>query len=166
MEWFLGLGIVGLILLLLALVLDGVLEGVLDLDGAFSLPAATAFVSLLGFTGAITLAVTGLGVAPALGAGAVVGGGAAWVVVRVSRALMRDDQSHTDAAQRDEGLVGAAGAVVTAIPGGGYGEVLLNVAGLRVKLTASSAQAVPVGTEVWVAGVLSATAVEVRPVER
>ncbi|WP_052848211.1 hypothetical protein [Streptomyces avicenniae] len=163
MEWFLGLGIVGLVLLLLALVLDGVVEGLLDLDGVVSLPAVTAFTSLLGFTGAITLAVTGLGVVPALGAGTVVGGGAAWVVVRVSRALMRDDG---DAAQRDESLVGAAGAVVTAIPGGGYGEVLLNVAGLRVKLSARSAQAVPVGAEVWVVGVLSATSIEVRPVER
>jgi hypothetical protein len=58
--------------------------------------------------------------------------------------------------------------VVTAIPGGetGFGEVLLNVAGLRVKYTAHSARALPAGTEVWVVEALSPSAVEVRPVDR
>ncbi|WP_129842463.1 hypothetical protein [Streptomyces sp. RFCAC02] len=164
MGWFLGLGIAGLVLLLAALLLDGVLDALPDVDGAISPPAIAAFVSMLGFAGAITLAVTGLGVAPALGTGAVVGGGAAWVVLRVSRALMRDDG---DAAQREDDLVGAVGVVVTPVPGGaGFGEVMLTVAGLRVKLAASSTRAVPAGAEVWVAGVMSASAVEVRPVER
>ncbi|MDT0341545.1 hypothetical protein [Streptomyces litchfieldiae] len=164
MEWFLGLGIAGLVLLLLAVVFDGVLDGVLDLDGVLSLPAMAAFVSMLGFTGAVTLAATGFGAAGAAAVGVAAGGGTAWVVVRVSRALMRDQ---TGAAPRGSDLVGVSGAVVTPIPGGGgYGEVLLNVAGLHVKYSARSTRAVPAGAEVWVAGVLSATALEVREVER
>ncbi|RRR85357.1 hypothetical protein EHS43_08460, partial [Streptomyces sp. RP5T] len=77
MTLFLGLGIAGLVLLVLALVFDGVLEGLLDgvgaleglFDGLLSLPVIAGFVSMLGFGGAIVLGTTGLGA----GAAAVVG---------------------------------------------------------------------------------------------
>lgn len=69
MGWFLGLGIAGVVLLLLALVLDGVLEGLFDgvgvpdgqFDGLLSLPVIAGFVSMLGFGGAIAMGATGVG---------------------------------------------------------------------------------------------------------
>ncbi len=163
MGWFLGLGIAGLVLLVLAVVLDGVFDGVLDLDvdGLLSLPAVAAFVSMLGFAGAITLQTTGLGAPFAAAVGAAAGGGTAWLVTRFSAALLRDQST---VAPREEDLVGLAGAVVTAIPGDGkgFGEVLLNVSGLRVKYAARCERALPVNAEVWVVETLSPAAVEVR----
>ncbi|WP_370409786.1 hypothetical protein [Streptomyces fradiae] len=168
MVWFLGLGIVGLVLLVLCLVFDGVLEGVLDglgggLDGFLSLPVIAGFVSALGFTGAIVLGTTGTGVGAATGAGVVAGAGVGWVTWRFSRALMRDGGAP---APRGEDLTGSSGSVVTAIPADGYGEVLLYLAGQPVKYAAKSASAVARGSDVWVESVLSPTSVVVRPVDR
>ena len=167
MGWFLGLGIAGLVLLVLSLVFDGVLEGVLDsigggLDGFLSLPVIAGFVSALGFTGAITPGVTGAGAGVATGAGVVAGGVAGWVTWRFSQALLHDGAAP---APRGEDLAGTSGSVVTAIPAGGYGEVLLYLAGQPVKYAAKAATPVTRGTEVWVDSVLSPTSVSVRPVE-
>ncbi|MGA4842929.1 NfeD family protein [Streptomyces sp. G45] len=169
MGWFLGLGIAGLVLLVLALLLDGVLEGLFDgalggfLDGLLSLPVIAGFLSALGFGGALVLGATGLGVGPATALGAVLGTGAAWLTWRFTRALMRDQTARTP---RGDDLLGSAGSVVTAIPADGYGEVLLRLGGQPVKYAARSGVALARGTEVWVAGTLSATAVVVRPVDR
>ncbi|MFF8606111.1 hypothetical protein ACF06X_09250 [Streptomyces sp. NPDC015346] len=168
MGWFLGLGIAGLVLLVLALVFDGVLEGVLDsigggLDGFLSLPVIAGFVSALGFTGAIVLGTTGTGAGGAAGAGAVAGVVVGWVTWRFSRALLRDGAAP---APRGRDLTGTSGSVVTEIPAGGYGEVLLYLAGQPVKYAAKAATPVTRGTEVWVESVLSPTSVAVRPVER
>ncbi|MEU2428277.1 MULTISPECIES: hypothetical protein [unclassified Streptomyces] len=169
MGLFLGLGIAGVVLLALALVLDGVLEGLLDgvLDGVFdgwlSLPVMAGFVSMFGFSGAIVLGATGLGAGAATAAGVVAGIAAGWLTWRFSRALMRDQAADTP---RGEDLVGTAGSVVTAIPADGYGEVLLRLAGQPVKFAAKAAGPVQRGAEVWVEAALSPTSVRVRPVER
>ncbi|MEU7018099.1 hypothetical protein [Streptomyces sp. NPDC046385] len=175
MAWFLGLGIGGLVLLVLSLLLDGVLESVLDgfggaldglgggLDGFLSLPAIAGFVSALGFTGAIVLGTTGLGAVGATGVGAGAGAVVAWGAGRFSRMLMRDAGA---AAPKGADLTGSSGSVVTAIPAGGYGEVLLRLAGQPVKYAAKADAPVARGAEVWVEGVLSPTSVTVRPVER
>ncbi|MFF5933649.1 hypothetical protein [Streptomyces sp. NPDC012508] len=168
MTWFLGLGTAGLVLLVLALVLDGLLEGVFDglgsgLDGFLSLPVIAGFVSALGFAGAITMGVTGTGAGVATGAGVVAGGVVAWLTGKFSRALMRDGAAP---APRGEDLTGGSGTVVTAIPGDGYGEVLLYLSGQPVKYAAKASGPVPRGAEVWVEAVLSPTSVVVRPVER
>ncbi|MCZ7457165.1 hypothetical protein [Streptomyces sp. WMMC940] len=169
MGLFLGLGIVGIVLLALSLVLDGVLEGVLGgvLDGLFdgwlSLPVIAGFTSMLGFTGAIVLGTTGLGPTAATVAGVLAGLLAARLTWLLSRVLMRDRSA---AAPRGDDLLGTGGSVVTAIPAGGYGEVLLRVAGQPVKFAARSTTPVPRGAEVWVEAALSATSVLVRPVER
>ncbi|MEV0256881.1 hypothetical protein AB0H82_21810 [Streptomyces sp. NPDC050732] len=171
MTVFLVLGITGIVLLALALVLDGVLDsvfggaGALDglFDGLLSLPVVAGFVSLLGFGGALVLGTTGLGAGPATFAGACAGTGAAWVTWKFTRALMRDQTARTP---RGDDLVGTPGSVVTAIPADGYGEVLLHLAGQRVKFAARSSVAVARGTEIWVDATLSPTSVTVRPVER
>ncbi|UNM12767.1 hypothetical protein J4032_15685 [Streptomyces formicae] len=168
MGLYLGLGIAGVVLLALALILDGVLEGLLDgvLDGVFdgwlSLPVMAGFVSMFGFSGAIVLGATGLG-AGAAAAGVVAGIAAGWLTWRFSRALMHDQTADTP---RGDDLVGTAGSVVTAIPADGYGEVLLRLAGQPVKFAAKAAAPVQRGAEVWVEAALSPTSVRVRPVER
>ncbi len=169
MTLFLGLGIVGLVVLALSLVLDGVLEGLFDgaleglFDGWLSLPVIAGFVSMLGFGGALALGLTGLGGAGAAGVGVLAGLGVAWLTWKSSRSLMRDQTAVT---ARSGDLVGTAGSVVTAIPADGYGEVLLHLAGQPVKYAARSAGPVARGAEVWVESALSATSVEVRPVQR
>ncbi|WP_069813443.1 hypothetical protein [Streptomyces sp. TP-A0874] len=166
MTWFLGLGIAGLALLVLALLFDGLMDGLLDgvFGGLVSLPAVAGFTSMLGFGGAIVLGTTGLGAGVATGIGAGAGLGTAWLVVRTSRALMRDQTAHTPTV---DDLVGAPASVVTPIPAGGtgYGEVLVRGAGSPVKYSARSERGQALGAEVWVTGVLSNTAVEVRAVE-
>jgi membrane protein implicated in regulation of membrane protease activity len=168
-EWFVGLGVAGLAVLLLSLIFDGILEGVLDgvLDGVFdgllSLPVIAGFVSMLGFGGAIVLGTTDLGVTGATAAGAVAGVAAGWLTWRFTRVLSGD---RADAAPRGDDLVGSSGSVVTPIPAEGYGEVLVYLAGQPLKLAAKSAVPVARGAEVWVESALSATSVAVRPVER
>ncbi|EDY46226.1 hypothetical protein [Streptomyces sp. SPB074] len=171
MTWFLVAGVAGLAVLALSLVLDGLLEGLFDgvsfldglLDGLFSLPVVAATVSMLGFAGALTLATTDLGTGAAAGTGLAAGLAAGWLTWRLTRALMGGSTAVTPCGAD---LVGTAGAVVTAIPAEGFGEVLLSLGGQPVKYAARSAAAVPRGAEVWVEEALSATAVRVRPVER
>ena len=171
MAWFLGLGIVGVVLLLLSLVFDGVLEGLFGgvdvLDGLFegwlSLPVIAGFVSMLGFSGVIVMGTTGFGAAGATAIGVPAGAATGWLAYRLSRALLND---RTGAAPRDDDLIGASGSVVTAIPADGYGEVLVHRAGQPVKLAAKSPVPVARGAEIWVEEALSQTAVSVRPVER
>ncbi|MEU6379331.1 hypothetical protein [Streptomyces sp. NPDC046909] len=171
MGWFLGLGIAGVVLLVLSLVFDGVLEGLFGgvdaLDGLFdgwlSLPVVAGFVSMLGFSGAIAMGSTGLGAIGATAVGVPAGVATGWLAYRLSRVLMSD---RSGAAPRDDDLIGASGAVVTAIPADGYGEVLVHLAGQPVKLAAKSPTPVARGAEVWVAEALSQTAVSVRLVER
>ncbi|MFJ8937726.1 hypothetical protein ACIRL0_18740 [Streptomyces sp. NPDC102365] len=171
MTLFLGLGIAGVVLLLVTLVFDGVLEGlfggagVLDglFDGLLSLPVIAGFVSMLGFGGALVLGTTGLGAGPATAVGIGAGAAAGGLTWRFSKALMRDEPSATP---RGTDLVGSPGSVVTPIPVGGYGEVLVYLAGQPLKLAAKSPEAVARGTEVWVEESLSPTSVAVRPVRR
>ncbi|GGJ34078.1 hypothetical protein [Streptomyces brasiliensis] len=171
MAWFLGLGIVGVALLALSLLLDGVLEGIFDgldaldgvADGWLSLPVVAGFVSMLGFSAAIVMGTTGLGAVGATAIGAPAGVATGWFAHRLSRTLMRGESGQ---APRGDDLIGLPASVVTAIPAGGYGEVLLQLAGQPVKFAARSQSPEPVarGAEVWVDQALSHTAVSVRPV--
>ncbi|MFJ3973868.1 hypothetical protein [Streptomyces sp. NPDC090021] len=169
MGWFLGLGIGGIVALTAALVFDGVLEGVFHgalgglFDGWLSLPVVAGFVSMLGFTGAIVLGSTGLGPGAAAAAGTVAGTAAGWATYRLGRALVRDGSG---GAPRRGDLVGVAGRVVTAIPHGGYGEVLLSLAGQPVKYAATADVPLERGAEVWVTATPSDTSVAVRAIDR
>ncbi|MEN2422822.1 hypothetical protein AABB02_32510 [Streptomyces rimosus] len=167
MTIFLGLGIVGIALLAFSLIFGNLLEALFGLggllDGWLSLPVVAGFVSMLGFTGAIVLGTSGLGVGAAAAIGIATGAAAGWLTWKLSRALMRDQ---TAATPRGDDLVGTAGSVITAIPAEGYGEVLVRVAGQPVKLAAKSKVPVMRGTEIWVEAALSSTSVAVRPVER
>jgi membrane protein implicated in regulation of membrane protease activity len=171
MVWFLGLGFAGLVVLAVALVFDGVLEGLFSgvealnglFDGLISLPVVAGFVSMLGFTGAIVTETTDLGPVAATAVAVPAALLTAWGAYRASRALMNDGSG---AAPRERDVVGVTGTLVTAIPADGYGEVLVRLAGQPVKLSARADLALPRGTEVWVDRSLSSTSVSVRPVER
>lgn len=167
MGLFLGLGIGGIALLACSLVFDGVLEGIFDgaLDGLFdgwlSLPVVAGFTSMLGFTGAIVLGATGFGPGAAAAAGAVAGAGAGWLTYRFSRALARAGAAAPRAAE----LLGSAGIVLTAIPAGGYGEVLLRHGGQPAKYAATAERPLARGAEIWVTATPSSSSVSVRAVE-
>ncbi|MGJ6978947.1 hypothetical protein ACSDQ9_00230 [Aestuariimicrobium soli] len=160
---FLVVGVVGAAILVLSLVLGDFfhigdhLGGLLDSD-LVSTAALAAFLGVFGFVGWGVHAATGrLWLATMVGivAGLVVG----YALGRLTRALGRPDPTGS---LNTSSLVGLSATVISDIPAGGYGEVRVNAAGHPLKYNARSDEALPQGTPVWVAGVLSATAVEVR----
>ena len=60
---------------------------------------------------------------------------------------------------------GAEALVITAIPENGYGQIRLRYGGHTHTLNAKGPVELDAGTRVWISGVLSATSVEVRPVD-
>lgn len=153
---FLVLGIIGAILLLLSLLLDGLFD-IFDFgDGPLSLTTIAAFTTIFGFT-AFALVGSGLDtpIAGVLGAVAgLLGGFVAWWLARV----MRNAESTTSVTTSE--LRGLEGLVVLAIPGGpGFGEVALTRHGERVSLAASAAHAIPRGTRVTIIETLTPTSV-------
>lgn len=156
MVVFLLLGILGLSLLLLSMVFDGVLD-VFDGDGLLSAPAIAAFVTSLGFVGALA-AYAGLGPVYSTLIGAGSGMGVGLLVSLLARSAQN---MSTDATPSSASFVGLNGSVVTAIPAAGFGEISLSVGGQPVKLAARCDQPVPAGVEVRVVSVLSPTSVVV-----
>ncbi|MGO2140262.1 MAG: hypothetical protein ACTH30_07590 [Leucobacter sp.] len=157
---FLIIGVVGGILLLLSLVLDGIFDAFDFGDGPLSLTTIAAFTAIFGFT---AFALVGAGLptplAGLLGAVAgVLGGAAAWWLSKV----IRSAESST-AVSGDE-LVGSVAGVVLAIPAGGLGEVALVRHGERVSLSATSDTAIARGTQVRIAQTITATSVRVEPI--
>lgn len=156
---FLIIGIVGGVLLLISLVLDGIFDAFDFGDAPLSLTTIAAFTAIFGFT---AFALVGAGLptplAGTLGAVAgVIGGAAAWWLSR----LIRSAESST--AVSGEELVGSAASVVLAIPAGGLGEVALVRHGERVSLAATADTAIPRGAQVRIAQTITATSVRVEP---
>lgn len=155
---FLVIGIVGVVLLIISLVLDGIFEAFDFGDGPLSLTTIAAFTAIFGFT---AFALVGAGLStPAAGAlGALagaIGGAIAWWLSR----LIRSAESST-AVTGDE-LVGAEAHVVLAIPAGGLGEVALVRHGERVSLSATADVAIPRGSTVRISHTITPTSVRVE----
>lgn len=159
---FLVLGGLGVLLLLAGALVGDAFDGPVDslLGGlapdAGLTPAIGAGLGAFGFGGALLLAPAGLVVA--LAGGAVAAGALGVGAYLLTRALLGGDAPPV----RTSDLVGVFGTLVTPIPAGGLGEVVLPQAGSRVKLAARSHEPVPVGTPVYVTEVLSSTAVAVQ----
>lgn len=156
---FLVIGLVGGVLLLISLVLDGIFDAFDFGDGPLSLTTIAAFTAIFGFT-AFACVGAGLSTPAASTFGALaglLGGAAAWWLSR----LIRSAES-TTAVSGDE-LVGAEASVVLAIPAGGLGEVALIRHGERVSLSATSETAFPRGVRVRIAQTITATQVSVEP---
>ncbi|CAI9408284.1 NfeD family protein [Aestuariimicrobium sp. T2.26MG-19.2B] len=160
---FLVVGGIGAAILVLSLVLGDFLQigdhlgGLLDSD-LVSSAAIAAFLGVFGFVGWGVRSATGstwLAIPVGVVAGLMVG----WLLGRLTRALDRNDPT---ASLNTSSLVGLNATVISDIPSSGFGEVRVNAAGHPLKLNARADGPLPRGTQVWVAGVVSATAVEVR----
>lgn len=158
---FLIIGIVGGVLLLVSLLLDGIFDAFDFGDGPLSLTTIAAFTAIFGFT---AFASVGAGIPTPIsavlgGLAGVVGGAAAWWLSR----FIRNAESTTAVSGDD--LVGSLGSVVLAIPQNGLGEVALTRHGERISLSASAAAPIPRGSAVRVVQVVTSTSVRVEPVE-
>lgn len=157
---FLVIGIVGGVLLLISLVLDGIFDAFDFGDGPLSLTTIAAFTAIFGFT---AFALVGAGLSPGLSGGlgavaGVAGGAAAWWLSRVIRS------AESSTAVTGEELVGSEASVVLPIPAGGLGEVALVRHGERVSLSATADVAIHRGARVRIAQTITATSVRVEPV--
>ncbi len=171
MTIFFAIGGIGIALLLVALFVGDVLDGALGLDGfahldaldsdVFSTAGVAGLLGGFGFGGAIGLELTGL-MPIAIGVGLVVGVLLGWGAGRLTGLLRRQG---TDVAPSTASLIGAEAQVITAIPEGGYGQIRLQYGGHTHTLNAKGPVALDAGTRVWICGVLSATSVEVLPVD-
>lgn len=159
---FLVIGIVGAVLLIVSVLLDGIFDLFDFGDGPLSLTTIAAFTAIFGFAAFGTVgAGASTGVAAVVGAVAgVVGGAAAWWLSR----LIRSAESTTTVSS-DE-LVGSEASVVLSIPAGGLGEVALVRHGERISLAASTPAetAIPRGSRVRIVQTLTSTSVLVEPV--
>lgn len=162
MTLFLIIGGIGVLLALVALVVGDVLDGALHLDALdsdlFSISSVSAFIGAFGFGGALGLAIVDH-VAVAVIVGLLIGIAAAYGAVRLTRALRHDDGRGSF---RTDSLIGHPARVITAIPPAGFGEVTLSTDGHVRKFSARADQAIPSGSQVWVCGIVSPTAVEVQ----
>lgn len=158
---FLVIGIIGVVLLLISLVLDGIFDAFDFGDGPLSLTTISAFTAIFGFTAFASVgAGTSTAMAGILGALAgVVGGAAAWWLTR----LIRGAESST--AVRGDDLVGVTGSVVLAIPAAGLGEVAVVRHGERISLAAVADEPIPRGVAVRIVQTLTSTSVRVEPVD-
>ncbi|HRC12007.1 MAG: NfeD family protein [Actinomycetales bacterium] len=158
---FLVIGGVGLALLVISLIVGEVHGALFDWidNDLFSGAVVAAFLSALGFVGALVEGTSGNSTtATVAGVGAGIGMGYA------ARALTRSLQSgEGDTTVRSDALVGRQGHVVEAIPRDGMGMVSVRVAGHLTRLNARCEQPLPTGTGIQVTSVLSPTAVVVRP---
>jgi hypothetical protein len=159
--FFLLVGLVGTVLLLVSLVADGVLDG-LDIggDGFISGPSIAAFTATFGFGGALAVymdATPAVAVLVGVGTGGVLGG----FTGLVARSMMK---MPTDATPTTADLHGCSGTVITTIAPGASGEVSVLLGGQPVKVSARSddTAALATGTAVEVTAVLSPTFVNVR----
>jgi membrane protein implicated in regulation of membrane protease activity len=77
---------------------------------------------------------------------------------RITKALM---YMPTDEPVRTADLLGKSGRVITPIPAGGLGEILVRHAGQPLKLSGRATQALPAGTAVIITQIISTSSVEV-----
>lgn len=161
MALFLALGVIGLVVIAVSLVVGDLHGGVLDALGAdwFSTEVVGAFVSALGFGGAIAVqsgAPDGVATLVGIAAGVVFGAGAAGLV-RLVRGGATDDVPAAD------DVVGRDGRVLSAVPADGFGAIEVWVGGHTLRFNARAELPLEAGTRVHVTGVLSPTAVTVAP---
>lgn len=167
MTAFLVIGAVGLAIIVLSLVVGGVLDGLFglfDVDvggGVFSAPVLGSFLAAFGFGAALIMFSTdGSATVGALG-GLASGGVIGAIALVMMRTLM---DMPTDETVTTQGLEGTTAIVITPISVDGYGEVTIRHHGEQRKYNARAERALPVGAQVQVIAVLSASAVLVAPV--
>ena len=168
MTTFLVIGAAGIVLLVMALVVGDLLEGLLNIDSlagldsdVFSTAGVAGLLGGFGFGAAIGLAATGAMVV-AIVLGLVIGIGLAWGAGRLTAVLRRQGSG---AAPSIRSLVGVEALVITAVPESGLGQVRASYQGHTLTLNARASTALAAGTRVWISQVFSPTSVEVRPLD-
>lgn len=159
---FIGIGLVGLALLVLAFVFDDVFDGLLPGGDWLSTTSLAAFGAAFGFGASMLQIGANLNTGPAAVGGVACGLALGTIAVRWSRSL---SNMATDATPNSSDLVGLAGQVVTPIPTDSSGEVLVTLGGQPVKLSAvgrEGADELGRGDDIVVVDVLSATRVRVE----
>lgn len=165
MTVLLAIGVIGVVLLLVALVIGDQVDGVLDALGGgewFTGATLAGFLGGVGFVGAGVLAVTDNTWLAAIGgllAGLALGIAVGWVTLRLRN-------SGADGTPSSAALVGLSGTVVSDIPEEGYGVVSVVNAGHLTRLNARCIEPLPSGTPVTITDVLSPTSVKVVPTYR
>ncbi len=165
MTWFLVIGAVGIVMLLVSLIVGEHVNGIFDAVGGgdwFTGSSLAAFLGALGFGGAIVQQLTGsttLAVVGGILLGVVFGGLIAYGMIKL-RLI------DTGGAVTTNDLMDAPGVVLSDIPALGFGEIRVTRQGQMMKLNAKSAIPISTGTQVTVINVLSATAVVVEPTYR
>lgn len=160
MNGFLWLGAACTVILVIAVLLDGLVDAfdALDLGPPWlSLPVIAAFGGAFGFVAGAAIDPLGpfaiaLGVLAGLGLGA--------ATVRFSSAFVH---MPTDPTETAEDLLGSLGRVVESPAAGRYGAVLITRPTGPIKLAAIAEGPLAVGTEVVVVDVTSSTLVTVVP---
>ena len=162
MSIFLVLGILGSLVLAVSIILGDFFDAAFHFDGfdseIFSIAALSAFVRAFGFGGVAASAFTN-SLWFTVPVGLVCGVFAAWGAIALTHWLKRGESG---VQVSNNALIGSEARVVTDIPAVGFGEVRIH--GSHDKRAASSEVPIPAGTQVWVSGIISPTAVEVRPV--
>lgn len=161
MTAFLIIGGAGVLLLVVALILGDIFDGIFEGIGGeiLSGAAVAGFLGALGFVGALVVGAGGsnlVGILVGLAAGFGIGAGVGWISAKLRKG---GDESNV----KTTALTGRTASVLTAIPEGGYGEVSMVASGHITRLNARSAAPVAAGTSVRIVAVLSATAVQVEP---
>jgi len=158
---FLVIGGIGIALLLVSLLIGEFLDGVFDGVGGdwLSGAAVAGFLGAFGFAGALARNAsgsTGVGIAVGIAAGLVIGAAVGVITAKLQA-------ENDDSTVRTSELVGRSGTVISDVPAGsGYGEVSVTASGHITKLNARSVEALPAGTAITVAAVLSPTSVSVE----
>lgn len=156
---FIGIGVLGLLLLVVSLIAGEFLHGLLDSFGSdiLSGAAVAGFLAAFGFVGALVAQGTdnaAVSSVAGLAAGLLVG----WAAGKATTSLMRGGD---EATVRTTSLVGVTGTVVDEIPDTGFGKISVVVAGHLTRLHARSLEPIEAGTPVRVTAVLSPTSVQV-----
>jgi len=157
---FFLIGVVGAVLLLIGVLLDGVFDFFDFGDGPLSLTTIAAFTTIFGFA---SFGFIGAGVSAPLSGmfgalAGLLGGAFAWWLSRSLRS------EHSNTAVSTSTLTGSEAVVILAIPEGGrLGEVALTRHGERFTLSATANEAIPRGARVRITAMLTATSVTVEP---
>lgn len=167
---FVAIGTIGVLLFVVAYlvdaVFDGLVEGLLPDSEWLSLSAIATLLTAFGLGAAVLQWRLGLPAPLAALGGLVVGGALVAATVRLTRSL-RD--MATDATPEADDLLGCGGRVVTAVRAGSSGEVVVQLGGQPVKLSAigppPGAGDLARGTDIVVVEVVSPTRVRVETAE-
>lgn len=168
---FIAIGMVGVLLFVLAYlvdaVFDGVVDGLLPDSEWLSLSAIATLLTAFGLGAAVLQWRLGLPAPLAALGGLAVGAALVGATVRFTRSLR---EMATDATPEANDLLGCGGRVVTAVRAGSSGEVVVQLAGQPVKLSAIGPPAgsadLDRGADIVVVEVVSPTRVRVETTDQ